>query len=64
METLYRSLFTVLECPNIKLKKPSWIKKPSPMTVFGVILATYFIVTGGLLYKNIDFINSLIKFLN
>lgn len=47
MECLFNSLFQVLECPNIKIKKPSWLKQPAPMTVFAFLLVTYFLVTGG-----------------
>ena len=50
MEFLYRGLFEVLECPNVKLKKPSWVQRPSSMTVFAVLLVTYFLVTGGVIY--------------
>ena len=46
MEAVYTSLYSVLECPNIKLKKPSWIRMPSPMFVFSMILLSYFLVTG------------------
>ncbi len=48
MEAVYRMLFNVIECPNIKLKKPSWVKQPSQMTVFIFLLITYFLVTGGI----------------
>lgn len=47
MELLYQAIYQVLECPNLKLKKPSWLKKPSGMTVFAFVLFTYFLVTGG-----------------
>jgi hypothetical protein len=47
MEAMYRLMFAIIECPNIKLKKPSWIKQPSQMTVFIFLLVTYFLVTGG-----------------
>ena len=32
MENLYRIPFTFVQCPNLKLKKPSWIRKPSNTT--------------------------------
>ena len=47
MELLYTSLYQVLECPNLRLKKPSWLKQPSAMTVYGIFLVTYFLITGG-----------------
>ena len=48
MEVLFRGLYNVLECPNIRLKKPSFLKQPSAMTVFAFLLGTYFLVTGGM----------------
>jgi hypothetical protein len=50
MEFLYRGLYQVLECPNIKIKKPTWFKQPSSMSVFAFLLVTYFLVTGGVIY--------------
>lgn len=47
METLYSLPFTVLECPNIKLKKPSWLHMPSAMTVYAAVIVSYFLITGG-----------------
>jgi len=32
MESFYRLPFSVVQCPNLKLKKPSWIRKPSNTT--------------------------------
>jgi len=53
MEGVYRTLFGVLNCPNIKLKKPSWLRQPAPMTVFCLVIASYFIVTAGVIYDMI-----------
>uniref|UniRef100_A0AAZ3PA62 Oligosaccharyltransferase complex subunit n=1 Tax=Oncorhynchus tshawytscha TaxID=74940 RepID=A0AAZ3PA62_ONCTS len=47
METLYGIPFAVLECPNIKLKKPSWLHMPSAMTVYAIVIVSYFLITGG-----------------
>lgn len=47
METLYRVPFAVLECPNIKLKRPSWVHMPSAMTVYALVVVSYFLITGG-----------------
>ena len=47
MEKLYSIPFTLLECPNLKLKKPTWVKQPSAMTMFAIVLLSYFLVTGG-----------------
>uniref|UniRef100_A0A8C5I6N1 Oligosaccharyltransferase complex subunit n=1 Tax=Gouania willdenowi TaxID=441366 RepID=A0A8C5I6N1_GOUWI len=50
METLYSLPFSVLECPNIKLKRPSWLHMPSAMTVYAVVIVSYFLITGGIIY--------------
>lgn len=47
LDALYSLPFTVLEPPNLKLKKPNWVQKPSSMKVFAMILLSYFLVTGG-----------------
>lgn len=47
MEALVGIPFNVLEIPNLKLKKPAWVKPPSAMLVFALILLSYFLVTGG-----------------
>lgn len=47
MEALFGVPFAVLECPNIKLKKPSWLHMPSAMTVYAVVIVSYFLITGG-----------------
>uniref|UniRef100_A0A8I5TVB5 Oligosaccharyltransferase complex subunit n=1 Tax=Pongo abelii TaxID=9601 RepID=A0A8I5TVB5_PONAB len=48
METLYRVPFLVLECPNLKLKKPPWLHMPSAMTVYALVVVSYFLITGAL----------------
>merc|ERR1712149_63639 len=50
MESLYAIPFAVLEVPNLKIKKPTWVKKPSEMVVFAGIMISYFLVTGGIIY--------------
>uniref|UniRef100_A0A2I3SGA2 Oligosaccharyltransferase complex subunit n=1 Tax=Pan troglodytes TaxID=9598 RepID=A0A2I3SGA2_PANTR len=50
METLYRVPFLVLECPNLKLKKPPWLHMPSAMTVYALVVVSYFLITGGIIY--------------
>ena len=47
MEAVYGLYFHVLELPHIKIKKPGWIKAPSAMVVFALVLLSYFLVTGG-----------------
>ncbi|XP_068621458.1 oligosaccharyltransferase complex subunit ostc-A [Battus philenor] len=50
MESFFALPFTVLEIPNIKIKKPSWLQPPSAMTTFSFVLLSYFLVTGGIIY--------------
>lgn len=50
MEFLYRIPFYVLEAPQMRLKKPSFVRPPSAMAMFGIMLVSYFLVTGGLIY--------------
>ena len=50
LEVFYRIPFTVLEVPNIRLKKPGFVKAPSAMVVFSFVLFSYFLVTGGIIY--------------
>lgn len=47
MEQFFTFPFAILEVPQIKLKKPSWLKQPSLMFVFSLVLFSYFLVTGG-----------------
>ena len=47
MESIYAIPYCVLECPNLKLKRPTWAHMPSAMVVFSVVLGSYFMVTGG-----------------
>ncbi|XP_017047675.1 putative oligosaccharyltransferase complex subunit CG9662 [Drosophila ficusphila] len=49
IETLYNLPFHILVPPNIKVRRFS-IPMPSPMAVFSVILFSYFLVTGGIIY--------------
>lgn len=50
MEFLYRIPFTVLEVPRLKLKKPGFVRMPSSYFVFSLVLLSYFLVTGGVIY--------------
>ncbi|XP_010184153.1 PREDICTED: oligosaccharyltransferase complex subunit OSTC, partial [Mesitornis unicolor] len=37
-------------CPSIKLKRPSWVHMPSAMTVYALVVVSYFLITGGIIY--------------
>nr|CAG4635814.1 EOG090X0H7R [Artemia franciscana] len=50
MESLYALPFSVLEPPNLRLRKPGWLRLPSLWTLFAIILCSYFLVAGGIIY--------------
>ncbi|CAG0887821.1 unnamed protein product [Cyprideis torosa] len=50
LELLYRVPFSVLQVPHLRIRRPGWLHQPSPMTVFAFVMATYFLVTGGVIY--------------
>lgn len=50
MESIYAIPYYVLQCPNLKLKRPAWARMPSAMVVFALVLSSYFLVTGGIIY--------------
>ena len=47
---LYELPYNFLEVPNLKIKRPSFVAMPSPMVVFSIVLFSYFLVTGGIIY--------------
>jgi len=47
-------LFTVIDPPNLRISRPRWLQAPSAMQLFGFILVTYFLVTGGVIYDIIN----------
>ncbi|KAG0725179.1 EGF domain-specific O-linked N-acetylglucosamine transferase [Chionoecetes opilio] len=44
LDFVYGLPYVVLELPRLKLKRPSWLAMPAPMTVFAFILLSYFLV--------------------
>lgn len=50
MEYLYGLPYVILHEPQLRIKKPSFIKAPSSTFVFGAIMVSYFLVTGGVIY--------------
>eukprot|EP00250_Pteridium_aquilinum_P035307 c9108_g1_i1 orf=140-595(+) len=48
-ELALRVPFSVLRVPRMRLKVPSF-SLPSPMTVFSLVLVTYFMVVSGIVY--------------
>lgn len=47
LETVINLPFRVLVQPNIKLKRPTWMHLPSAMTVYTLVMISYFLVCGG-----------------
>jgi len=50
MDVILRPLFGVLQIPDLKLKKPTWIQQPTANQTLMFILISYFLVTGGVIY--------------
>ncbi|XP_035554402.1 oligosaccharyltransferase complex subunit OSTC-like [Canis lupus baileyi] len=50
METLYRVPFLGLEYPNLKLKQPPCVHMPWAMKVYALVVVSYFLITGGIIY--------------
>jgi hypothetical protein len=51
---LSNTIFAFIEPPNLRIQAPRWFQLPSPMQVYAVILVTYFLVTGGIVYDIIN----------
>lgn len=49
LQSLVGIPFVVLRPPRVNLRLPT-INAPEPMTVFSIIMVTYFLFTGGLIY--------------
>ena len=47
VESVVQLPYHVLVVPNLKLKRPGWLQLPQPMTVFSMVLFSYFLVCGG-----------------
>ncbi|KAL3114204.1 hypothetical protein niasHT_014048 [Heterodera trifolii] len=55
METLLdKTIFSVIDPPNLRINLPRWFTFPSPMQTFFFILLTYFLVSGGIVYDVIN----------
>uniref|UniRef100_A0A915BQU3 Oligosaccharyltransferase complex subunit n=1 Tax=Parascaris univalens TaxID=6257 RepID=A0A915BQU3_PARUN len=55
MDSMVEMLFfSFVDPPNVRIVWPRWMKKPSPMQVFALIMVTYFFVTGGVIYDIIN----------
>ncbi|KAH8860766.1 Oligosaccharyltransferase complex subunit ostc-A [Schistosoma japonicum] len=48
-----RPLFSILECPRLRLKKPGFVTWPSPMAFYFLLMLSYFLITGGVIYDMI-----------
>uniref|UniRef100_A0A0N5AGS9 Oligosaccharyltransferase complex subunit n=1 Tax=Syphacia muris TaxID=451379 RepID=A0A0N5AGS9_9BILA len=55
MEAVFDTVFfSIVDPPNVRLTWPRWVKMPSPMQVLALIMITYFMVTGGVIYDVIN----------
>ncbi len=50
MDVLVRPVFALLNPPEVKLRRPSWVQQPSSTQMLCFVLLSYFLVTGGLIY--------------
>jgi len=50
IQFLYELPFYVLQPPNLKVKKPTWLHQPSAMFIYSLVLFSYFLVCGGIIY--------------
>ncbi|XP_043339238.1 oligosaccharyltransferase complex subunit OSTC-like [Cervus canadensis] len=50
MESLYRVPFLVLESLNLTLKKPPLVHMPLAVMVYALVVVSYFLITGGIIY--------------
>jgi len=50
IDVVYELPFLLVHPPNLKLKKPLWLQRPSAMFVFSAVLFSYFLVCGGIIY--------------
>ncbi|VDM17796.1 unnamed protein product [Hydatigera taeniaeformis] len=64
MDLVLYYTFTVLECPKLRVKKATWMHLPSRMTVFALVLSTYFLVTGGKASAILSFVGIIFDIIN
>ena len=50
MEALLKPVFSVLSVPDVKIRRPWWLAMPSANQTLFMILVSYFLVTGGVIY--------------
>ncbi|KAE9555327.1 hypothetical protein FO519_001486 [Halicephalobus sp. NKZ332] len=51
---LANTVFAAIDPPNLRISLPKWFTLPGAMTVFAMVLGTYFIVCGGVVYDIIN----------
>jgi hypothetical protein len=47
IDVVYELPFLLVHRPNLKIKKPVWLQRPSAMFVFSAVMLSYFLVCGG-----------------
>ncbi len=50
MDIILNPIFSVLSVPDLKLKRPTWVRQPTANEMLFFVLVSYFLVTGGLIY--------------
>ena len=50
MDLLLSPIFSVLSAPDLKLKRPTWVRQPTANEMLFLVLVSYFLVTGGIIY--------------
>ena len=50
MESLLKPVFSLLSVPDVKIRRPWWLAMPSANQTLFMILVSYFLVTGGVIY--------------
>ena len=50
MDLLLSPVFSVLSVPDLRIKRPSWIRQPTSNEMLFFVLVSYFLVTGGIIY--------------
>ncbi|KAI6182884.1 Oligosaccharyltransferase complex subunit [Aphelenchoides bicaudatus] len=51
---LSKTLFALIDPPNVRISLPKWVQLPSAMQTFSIVLVVYFMVTAGIVYDIIN----------
>ena len=59
MDILLKPVYSLLEAPDLKFKKPGFLQMPTANQTLSVVLVSYFLVTGGVIYDVINEVPSM-----